>query len=154
MSNLRYDYSFFWWHNIHFEECHAEEFIVEVQMSKAIIVTPSFASPTKMFDHLILAALSRQISCYVDQNDLSLAYDLPANIATFLRKFEIRTTEYIFSISYLWCHVVRGAAEGVGCLLQVDLQLAHPEVDDPDVPLVVQQQVVQLEVSGKDRARC
>ena len=57
-------------------------------------------------------------------------------------------------LAYLRGHVVWGAAEGVGCLLQVDLQLAHPEVDDPDVSLVVQQQVVQLEVSGKDRARC
>ncbi len=48
--------------------------------------------------------------------------------------------------THLRRHVVRGAAEGVRRLVQVDLQLAHTEVSDPDVALVVQQQVVQLQI--------
>lgn len=41
-------------------------------------------------------------------------------------------------------HVVGGAAEGVGHPVQVDLQLAHPEVGEPDVTLVIEENVVQL----------
>ena len=49
-------------------------------------------------------------------------------------------------LAYLRSHVVWRAAEGVGGLVEVDLELAHPKVDDSYVPLVVQQEVVQLQV--------
>ena len=43
-------------------------------------------------------------------------------------------------------HVVYRAAEGVGRSVQEDLHLAHAEVGNAHVALVVQQNVVQLEV--------
>ena len=54
-------------------------------------------------------------------------------------------------LAYLGGHVVWSAAEGVGGLVEVDLELAHPEVDDSYVPLVVQQEVVQLQVPEKQK---
>ena len=52
------------------------------------------------------------------------------------------------SVLYLRGHIVRGAAEGVWGLVQIYLQLAHPEVHQADVALVVQKQIVQLQVSA------
>ena len=53
--------------------------------------------------------------------------------------------------AHLRGHVVRCATEGVGRLVEVDLQLAHAKVHDAYVALVVQQEVVQLEVPAKER---
>ena len=50
---------------------------------------------------------------------------------------------------YLRSHIVWCPTEGVSSLVQVHLQLAHPEVHDPDVPLIVQEEVVQLEIPGE-----
>ena len=52
-------------------------------------------------------------------------------------------------LAYLRSHVVWSAAKGVGGLVEVDLELAHSKVDDSYVPLVVQQEVVQLQVPEK-----
>ena len=43
-------------------------------------------------------------------------------------------------------HVVRSPTESVRGLVEIDLELAHPKVHQPDVALVVQQEVVQLQV--------
>ena len=48
--------------------------------------------------------------------------------------------------TYLRCHVVYCAAEGVGRSVKEYLHLAHAEVGNAHVSLVVQQNVVQLEV--------
>ena len=53
--------------------------------------------------------------------------------------------------AHLRGHVVWCATEGVGRLVEVDLQLAHAKVHDAYVALVVQQEVVQLEVPAKER---
>lgn len=55
---------------------------------------------------------------------------------------------HMYTCLYLRCHVVRGATEGVSCLVQVDLELAHAKVGDANVAVKVEQQVVQLEVSA------
>ena len=55
-------------------------------------------------------------------------------------------------LAYLRGHVVWRAAEGVGGLVEVDLELAHPKVDDSYVTLVVQQEVVQLQVPEKQES--
>ena len=52
------------------------------------------------------------------------------------------------SVLYLRGHIVRGAAKGVWGLVQIYLQLAHPEVHQPDVALVIKKQIVQLQVSA------
>ena len=44
-------------------------------------------------------------------------------------------------------HVIRRSAEGVRRLVEVDLEFAHAEVSDSDVALVIEQEIVQLEVS-------
>jgi len=46
--------------------------------------------------------------------------------------------------TYLRGHVVRRSAEGVGHPVQVDLELAHSEIREPDVTLVIKKNVVQL----------
>ena len=53
--------------------------------------------------------------------------------------------------AHLRGHVVWRATEGVGRLVEVDLQLAHAKVHDAYVALVVQQEVVQLQVPEKQR---
>ena len=47
-------------------------------------------------------------------------------------------------------HVIRRSAEGVRRLVEVDLEFAHAEVRDSDVALVIEQEVVQLEVSARE----
>ena len=49
-------------------------------------------------------------------------------------------------MNYLWSDVVRGPAECLGHGPITDVLLAHPEVRDLDVPVLVQHDVVQLEV--------
>ena len=53
--------------------------------------------------------------------------------------------------AHLRGHVVWCATEGVGRLVEVDLQLAHAKVYDAYVTLVVQQEVVQLQVPAKQQ---
>ena len=55
--------------------------------------------------------------------------------------------------AHLRGHVVWCATEGVGRLVEVDLQLAHAKVHDAYVALVVQQEVVQLQVPEKQVKR-
>lgn len=50
----------------------------------------------------------------------------------------------------LWGNVVRCAAEGGGGVSWTDPFLAHAIVSELDVPLMVQQNIVQLEVSVDD----
>jgi len=50
--------------------------------------------------------------------------------------------------AYFRCHVIRCAAEGVGRPVQVNLQLAHAEIGDANVAFVIQQNVVQFQVSA------
>ncbi len=51
---------------------------------------------------------------------------------------------------YLWRDVVGGAAERLGGGISSYLLLAHTKVGDLDVAVLVQQHVVQLEVSVND----
>ena len=46
-------------------------------------------------------------------------------------------------------HVIRRSAEGIRRLVEVDLEFAHAEVRNSDVTLVIEQEVVQLEVSAR-----
>ena len=48
---------------------------------------------------------------------------------------------------YFWRHVIGCAAEGVGGSVEIDLQFAHAEIGDANVPFVVQKNVVQLQIS-------
>ena len=50
--------------------------------------------------------------------------------------------------AYFRCHVIRCAAERVGRPVQVNLQFAHAEIGDADVAFVIQQNVVQFQVSA------
>lgn len=52
------------------------------------------------------------------------------------------------TIIYFRSHVIRCAAEGVGRPVEIDLQLAHAEIGDADVAFVVEQNVVQLQISA------
>ena len=55
----------------------------------------------------------------------------------------------VLQASNLRRHVVGRSAEGVRRLVEVDLEFAHAEVRDSDVALVIEQEVVQLEVSAR-----
>ena len=57
---------------------------------------------------------------------------------------KMQKNDFMLISFHLRRHVVGGAAEGVGHPVQVDLQLAHPEVGEPDVTLVIEENVVQL----------
>ena len=48
---------------------------------------------------------------------------------------------------HLRSHVVRSAAEGVGGFVQINLELAHSEVNKSDVTLVIEKEIVQLQIS-------
>lgn len=56
--------------------------------------------------------------------------------------------------AYFGSHVVGSAAKRVCRPIQVDLQLAHAEIGDADVTLVVQQDVVQFQVSVRPPSHC
>ena len=49
---------------------------------------------------------------------------------------------------YFWRHVIRCAAEGVGRPVEIDLQFAHAKVGNANVAFVVEQNVVQLQISA------
>lgn len=50
-------------------------------------------------------------------------------------------------VGYFGSHVVGRAAKRVGRSVQVDLQFAHAEIGDADMAFVVQEDVVQFQVS-------
>ena len=50
-------------------------------------------------------------------------------------------------VAYLWRHVIGRSAEGVGRFVEVDLKFAHAKVRNSDVALIIEQEIVQLEVS-------
>ena len=56
---------------------------------------------------------------------------------------------HVSQASNLRRHVIRRSAEGVRRLVEVDLEFAHAEVRNSDVTLVIEQEVVQLEVSAR-----
>lgn len=50
----------------------------------------------------------------------------------------------------LWCDVIRSAAESLGGEVAGDALLTHAEVSYLDVPVLIQQNVVQLQISVDD----
>ena len=50
-------------------------------------------------------------------------------------------------VAYLWRHVIGRSAEGVCRFVEVDLKFAHAKVRNSDVALIIEQEIVQLEVS-------
>lgn len=50
-------------------------------------------------------------------------------------------------MKHLWSHIIDSATEGVRCPVEEDLCDAHAEIRESDVTLIIQQHVVQLQIS-------
>ena len=54
-------------------------------------------------------------------------------------------------VANLWRHVIRRSAEGVCRLVKVDLKFTHAKVRYSDVALIIEQEIVQLQVSVAEK---
>lgn len=49
--------------------------------------------------------------------------------------------------TYLRCHIIGRATKSIGHAIQEDLQFAHSKIGNPHMPIEIQQDIIQLQIS-------